>query len=113
MDRTDWRKMLLNEGEYLDLLNKRDELLNVLQDVEGVQDFPLDRSKFEILKEEKAINIRYPVLFYPRKIKALNIEKHTEIKGTLLGIKGQYLILDIGVVNIRNIGGYVIEFSSD
>lgn len=29
--------------------------------------------------------------------------------GRLLGIKGQYLILDSGVINIRKYGGYNVE----
>ena len=30
--------------------------------------------------------------------------------GKLIGIKGQYLILDTGVLNIRKFGGYEITF---
>jgi hypothetical protein len=30
----------------------------------------------------------------------------------LLGIKGQYLILDTGVLNIRKYGGYEVELST-
>ena len=34
------------------------------------------------------------------------------IAGTLLGIKGQYLILDSGVVNIRKYTGYELELTT-
>ena len=32
--------------------------------------------------------------------------------GTLLGIKGQYLILDSGVLNIRKYTGYELELTT-
>ena len=35
-----------------------------------------------------------------RKIKSLNLDKTPKIRGVLQGIKGQYLIFDIGVINI-------------
>jgi hypothetical protein len=31
------------------------------------------------------------------------------VEGTLLGIKGQYLMLDTGVLNVRKFGGYQIQ----
>ena len=37
--------------------------------------------------------------------------KTPKMEGTLLGIKGQYLILDSGVLNVRKYGGYEIELS--
>ncbi|MEC7119062.1 MAG: DUF2797 domain-containing protein, partial [Pseudomonadota bacterium] len=48
----------------------------------------------------------YPVLEYPKKVTAHNFDKKPLIEGTLLGIKGQYLILDTGVLNMRKFGGY-------
>ena len=35
-----------------------------------------------------------------------------EIDGVLAGIKGQYLILDSGVLNIRKFSGYKIRFQA-
>ncbi len=32
-----------------------------------------------------------------------------DIEGELLGIKGQYLILENGVINLRNHSGYKIQ----
>ena len=29
-----------------------------------------------------------------------------------MGIKGQYLLLDTGVINIRKFGGYEVEFEA-
>ena len=44
----------------------------------------------------------------PEKVKSLNFDKTPEISGTLQGIKGQYLILDSGVLNVRKFTGYQI-----
>jgi hypothetical protein len=49
------------------------------------------------------------VVSVPEKITSLNFDKQAEIEGVLLGIKGQYLIFDIGVINLRRFSGYNIE----
>ena len=56
--------------------------------------------------------IRFPVLEYPTKVKSFNLDKTPTIEGTLMGIKGQYLIFDTGVINIRKYGGYHIALQS-
>jgi hypothetical protein len=53
------------------------------------------------------------VLEYPKKVKAHNLEKTPEIEGTLQGIKGQYLILDTGVINIRKYTAYDVQLAVD
>lgn len=58
------------------------------------------------------VQLDYPVEQYPEKVKALNLEKTPEIEGTLVGIKGQYLIFDIGVLNIRKYTGYQLTLSA-
>jgi hypothetical protein len=52
------------------------------------------------------IEIRYPVEQYPAKIVSFNLDKNPIAEGTLLGIKGQYLIFDTGVINIRKYTAY-------
>ena len=61
------------------------------------------------LSDEEVVEISYPIDQYPEKVKSLNFDKTPEISGLLLGIKGQYLILDIGVLNIRKFSGYNIK----
>jgi hypothetical protein len=46
---------------------------------------------------------------YPEKVKSFNLDKQAEVSGLLQGIKGQYLILDTGVINIRKFSGYEVE----
>ena len=48
------------------------------------------------------------MLEYPTKVKSFNLDKQPELEGTLLGIKGQYLIFDTGVINMRKYAGYYL-----
>jgi hypothetical protein len=102
-DKTDWRKMLKGPPEEIDLSEKRDELFellgNEIDQLVGVK----------VLDNEKEVSIKYPVLEYPQKVTSLSFDKTELIKGKLLGIKGQYLILDCGVLNIRNHTSYKIQ----
>lgn len=98
-DKTNWRKMLMGQSEPIDLLEKKNQLLMALSLEEGM----------ELILDHKITNLHYPILEYPKKVIALNFEKTPEIEGKLLGIKGQYLILDNGVLNIRNLSGFNIS----
>lgn len=102
-DKTNWRKMLKNEVESIDLIAKRDELLGIIPDL-------IAELEAEVLDNE-VLNIHYPVVEYPEKISALNFDKTPEITGILKGIKGQYLLLDTGVLNIRKFGSYHITLT--
>jgi len=107
-DRTDWRKMLKSDAEPLDLKKRRDELLtNCADDVNRIKNEHGAHSIQAI--DEAVVEIRYPVDQYPEKVKSLNFDKQPEIEGVLKGIKGQYLILDTGVLNIRKFSGYNID----
>jgi hypothetical protein len=45
-------------------------------------------------------------------VSSLNLEKMPDFKGTLTGIKGQYLIFEDGTVfNVRTYEGYVVKIS--
>jgi hypothetical protein len=65
----------------------------------------------EFLPEEHIVDIHFPVDNYPVKINSFNLDKNPEVSGVLQGIKGQYLLLDTGVINIRKFTGYEIVFS--
>ena len=57
--------------------------------------------------------LAYPVEAHPTKITSHNFDKEPLVSGVLQGIKGQYLILDTGVINIRKFTSYEVEVSSD
>ncbi len=100
-DKTNWQKMLKNEINFVDLIKQRDDVFDRIE-------YMLDDEGIQII-EEKVVEIIYPVEKYPIKVKSLNFDKSPVIEGTLEGIKGQYLILDTGCVNIRRHGGYFIN----
>lgn len=107
-DRTDWRKMLKFDAEPLDLKMIRDELKAKCQnEIAGI----VEQQGEEAIQalDEQVVEIKFPIEQYPEKIKSLNFDKQADIEGTLMGIKGQYLILDIGVLNIRKFSGYNVQ----
>jgi hypothetical protein len=105
-DRTDWRRMLKGDGEPMNLAARRDELLALCETQLQALIAEQGEGVIERLPEEKVVTIRYPVSEYPAKVTALNLDKTPEVEGVLKGIKGQYLILESGVLNIRKYGGY-------
>ncbi len=99
-DKTNWRKMLTNSIEDVDLLRFRESVLNLIP--QEVQEYVLDT------KEET--HIHFPVLEYPGKVSSINLAKTHSHTGKLMGIKGQYFIFEGGkVMNIRSHEGYVVE----
>lgn len=106
-DKTNWRKMLLNDTGQVDLIEARKKLFHTMGDV--LDDLEEKLKDSQILENEKIIQIKYPVLEYPKKIISLDLDKNHIIEGQLQGIKAQYLILDTGVINIRKYSGYHVE----
>jgi hypothetical protein len=64
-----------------------------------------------VLNGIDAVEIKYPVVRYPEKITSFNFDKTPVVEGCLLGIKGQYLILDTGVINLRRFSGYEVSLN--
>ncbi|MFK7731192.1 MAG: DUF2797 domain-containing protein [Pseudomonadales bacterium] len=108
-DKTNWRTMLKGSPDPVDLQQLASNLLEQiqpglteLQNTHGLQ-------AIQILSEQESVDISYPVEQYPEKIVSLNAEKTPELGGQLLGIKGQYLIFDTGVINMRKYTGYDVS----
>lgn len=100
-DKTNWRKMLKGDVEEVDLFSIQEEIFDSFGNL-------LDDYEAEDLDEE-IVEISYPIESVPEKISSLSFDKTPLIEGTLTGIKGQYLILDTGVLNIRKHNGYSIK----
>ncbi len=110
-DRTDWRKMLKGAADKIDMHAGREEIFDLCAD--EIEELSLRfRGKIEPLDSEDVTEINFPVSEYPEKIKSLNFDKDPDVKGRLKGIKGQYLILDKGVINMRKFGGYNVDWIS-
>jgi hypothetical protein len=108
-DRTDWRALLRGTAESLDLPAARDRLISECrEDVDRIIDEFGDDAVRQ-LPQAKTVQIEFPVLDYPEKIRSLNFDRSPEIEGRLRGIKGQYLILDTGVLNVRKFRSYVVS----
>lgn len=111
-DKTSWQQMLKNNIEVIDLAAKRDELLETCKPELTAITKQFGTQAFEFLPDELAIEINYPVQRYPDKVKSFNLDTNPEVSGVLEGIKGQYLLLDAGVINLRKYSGYEIAFSA-
>ncbi|PCJ32547.1 MAG: hypothetical protein COA90_02575 [Gammaproteobacteria bacterium] len=108
-DRTDWRKMLKGSAEPVDLKQKRDELMLACHDEIVALQQRFGEGAITPLTDQTMAEINYPVEHYPEKVKSHNFDKTPDISGVLQGIKGQYLLLDTGVLNIRKFSGYHLK----
>lgn len=111
-DRTNWRALLKGDAAPVDLPAVRERLfddcragLEVLQQRFGLQ-------AIQPLAEADVVEIRYPVERYPDKVVSFDLEKTPVVEGILQGIKGQYLIFDTGVINIRKYTAYQLAISA-
>ena len=99
-DKTNWRKMLKNDIEDVNLLAWREKL----------KDFIPEEAKQYFIENNAETLLKFPVLKYPEKPKSLNLIKTPSYKGRLVGVKGQYLIFeDQTVFNVRSNEGLVVS----
>ncbi len=104
-DRTHWTKMLKGNPEHTDFARVVGEVVDRLQEwgVEGIVFDPLSQ----------ITELVYPVQAWPVTVKSFNLDKVPTVGGLFQGIKGQYLIFDGGVINLRKYAGYQVEFLSE
>lgn len=101
-DKTNWRVMLKNEAEDVDLINWREKLKTYIP----------EEAQSYFIENNAETNLEFPVFQYPKKPKSLNLKKTSEFTGKLVGVKGQYLIFeDDTVFNIRANEGTVIKIT--
>jgi hypothetical protein len=105
-DKTAWQAMLKGGNHDLDLPAERERLLAALAPQIAALRETRGLDAISELPDAEPVAIEYPVLTYPTRVKSLTFDKLPEVAGQLLGIKGQYLILDTGVINIRRHAGY-------
>lgn len=110
-DRTAWQAMLKGPGALLDLPAERDRLFELTSaGIEALQ------QRFGLqavvrLENETPLEFNYPVIEYPTRVSSFNLDKQPRVEGVLMGIKGQYLIFDSGVINMRKYGGYHLSLA--
>ncbi|MDH1075963.1 DUF2797 domain-containing protein [Pseudomonas nitroreducens] len=111
-DRTNWRALLKGEAEPVDLVAIREQIFDACAEgIVGLQQrFGLQAIQPVI--DMEPIEIRYPVEAYLAKITSFDLDKTPVVEGTLQGIKGQYLIFDTGVINVRKFTAYQLAISA-
>jgi hypothetical protein len=111
-DKTDWRKMLKGVSPAVDLEQRRAALLaECAEEIAQLKSTHGDDA-FVPINDAAALDIQYPVTEYPAKVASLNFDKNPTVSAQLMGIKGQYLIFDNGVINMRKFAGYGVSLTS-
>lgn len=100
-DKTNWRKMLTNTFEPIDLIAERLKVEHLI---------PTEVQEYFYNQKIDLYEMHYPVLDYPTKVTSLSLDKTPNFQGKLIGIKGQYLLFEGGIVfNIRGSEGYIVK----
>ncbi len=101
-DKTNWQQMLKNNRPEIDLITEKQRASQLL---------PLPLQQY-LTSDDTIIEIEYPVLYFPQKVKSIDLEKNPIIEAKLTGIKGQYLMFDTDqVINVRKYSGYFMKVS--
>lgn len=111
-DKTNWRTMLKGVSASLDLATMARPLVELVRGEEA---------SMTVLPGDELVewlpllshSFHYPVLQYPAKVVSLDLDKQQLVNGRLMGIKGQYLMLDTGVINLRKYNRYEISVHLD
>lgn len=101
-DKTSWKTMLksVSDDFAIDLLSEKAKAAALL---------PTELQQY-ITKDNEVLEIKYPLDHSPGNPKNLNLEDQKEIKGTVTGIKGQYVLFDNGyVLNMNRYSGFLVE----
>ena len=92
--------MLSDINNDVNLIAEKSKAFNFLSEI----------NKMYYYNEDLITEIKYPVIYFPKKIKSIDFDKVSFINEKLIGIKGQYLIFENGdVINIRKHEGYYIK----
>lgn len=102
-DKTNWRKMLQGTPKTL----------NLKKVASGYHDLIKDNFDFTTEVKANPTYFNYPIHEYPSKISSYNLDKTPKIEDMLTGLKGQYLIMKQGVLNLKKFSGYEIIFNLD
>lgn len=100
-DKTNWQKMLKNVTTTESFEYYFQQILSWLP----------KELRPSLVHHGKSYSFSYPVLAYPQKVKSKKLDEFPSFKSKLMGIKGQYLIFEGHVFNLRSHGGYLIRLS--
>ncbi len=100
-DKTNWRKMLKNEVTEEPFETYFQKILATLSNEQCAA----------LVDDGQSYVFSYPVAAYPQKVTSKTLDKLPSFTSKLMGIKGQYLIFEGHVMNLRSHGGYEISLS--
>ena len=108
-DKSNWRTLLKQDAEKVNLQAEAERFVQLGREFFEpiLAQYP---QQISLLSSYDVQEINYPILKYPEKICSLSLDKTSVVEGVLQGIKGQYWILDTGVINIRKFSGYNVIF---
>lgn len=107
-DKTNWRAMLKGNADDIDLKAEATKLIPQIS--HRLQQIQLQYGEDAVEQlDEAVVDLQYPVEQYLTKISSFNFDKTEQASGRLMGIKGQYLIFDSGVINIRKFTSYHVN----
>ncbi len=107
-DKTNWRTMLKGNADPIDLEAMAVELIPKVEHKLDAIRAKYGNQSIQRLSE-KTVDLDFPVIEFPTKISSFNFDKTPEVSGVLMGIKGQYLLFDKGVINMRKFSSYRIS----
>lgn len=102
-DKLSWQGML--KGNII-------EGVDLHQEAQRCKDL-LSNELIQYLTPNSALlSLKYPINEYPSKVKSTKLDKQDELSGTLMGVKGQYLIFDQNrVINMRSHSAYQVRIN--
>lgn len=102
--------MLKGHADDIDLNAKAAELIPHIE--AKLHEIAMQKGDYSIERLQEDIQtIHYPIEVFPKKISSHNFDKDAVVSGILQGIKGQYLLFDTGVINIRKFTAYEVSVS--
>lgn len=103
-DKTDWRKMLRETGKAIEV-----DLVAMKRQV--CERLAADSSEV-LVDDDTVYTFSYPRLDpFEVVLKSIGLDKAPVFSGRLMGIKGQYLIFDQGVFQVKKHSGYEVHIS--
>lgn len=100
-DKTNWRKMLKGEVTDASLSEVREKVIGLIP----------EEFRSYILPPQEMLSFTYPVSEVLEKIQSHDLDK-APAEGKLLGVKGKYLILSTGVMNVAKFTGYMVSVTT-
>jgi hypothetical protein len=109
-DRTNWRALVRCDAPEIDL----PALVNTLRHDATAELTALDvrfPGALVWIEDQSPLYFQYPVTAYTSPTRGLVLVPGVDVGGVLLGIKGQYLLFDSGVFNVRRHTSYHVELA--